>query len=188
MGYPLIGALWVLITSWKVPRWCTRFGQVSWSCSVADSTQLSILVIYEAFALICKIKVVPLTPETLPTSLAVLQISMDLLFILIKDSSSLVSDFKCLHRVQEFLTDTRKLDTTTQVLGGSCAFGYCLETISQSLAKYNTCKNLVEVNYTSFSWKLSRIPARKPIFTRARPSLPCSDHEYSSSCFWVTHQ
>ena len=74
------------------------------------STELSILVAYGGFAIICKIKGLPLTVGTLFSSLALLRISLDPLFLLIQGTPTLVSFFKCLGRIQELLNDDRQIE------------------------------------------------------------------------------
>ena len=65
---------------------------------------------YGGFAIISKLRGIPPTPQTVFSSLALLRISLDPLFLLIQGTPTLVSMFKCLGRIQDLLNDECQVD------------------------------------------------------------------------------
>ncbi|KAK4168264.1 P-loop containing nucleoside triphosphate hydrolase protein, partial [Cladorrhinum sp. PSN259] len=113
--------------------------------TAAASTELSILVAFGGFAIITKIYGTPLTFQTLFTSLALLRISLDPLFLLIQGTPALVSMFKCLGRVQDLLNDERLI-----------GFADSPGTVGNGFADYlphATTESLVEISDATFCWK-----------------------------------
>lgn len=111
-----------------------------------------------------------MTFQTLFTSLALLRISLDPLFLLIQGTPALVSMFKCLGRVQDLLNDERLLGFTDSPSPGPTG-GVISETVSSSSSSslrsklkveqfadyfpHASAGSLVEISDASFYWKVA---------------------------------
>ena len=161
--------------------------------AAAASTELSILVAFGGFAIISKIYGTPLTFQTLFTSLALLRISLDPLFLLIQGTPALVSMFKCLGRVQDLLNEERVLEPCNSpfaISETSSASSFTLKperraTMDQFHAffpqgpglpdispQFTAMAELVEISDASFCWKgKEHAPA---LYVMSLEIRPCS--------------
>ncbi|PYH55841.1 uncharacterized protein BO96DRAFT_434762 [Aspergillus niger CBS 101883] len=69
------------------------------------SSQIALVAAYGGFAIVSRTRDEVMTTDTMFTSLALLQISTDPLFMLIQETPLLVSAYKCIQRVQSFLEE-----------------------------------------------------------------------------------
>ncbi|KAL3262061.1 hypothetical protein ABHI18_003168 [Aspergillus niger] len=67
------------------------------------SSQIALVAAYGGFAIVSRTRDEVMTTDTMFTSLALLQISTDPLFMLIQETPLLVSAYKCIQRIQSFL-------------------------------------------------------------------------------------
>ncbi|GLA16574.1 hypothetical protein AnigIFM62618_003163 [Aspergillus niger] len=69
------------------------------------SSQIALVAAYGGFAIVSRTRDEVMTTDTMFTSLALLQISTDPLFMLIQETPLLVSAYKCIQRIQSFLEE-----------------------------------------------------------------------------------
>lgn len=152
----------------------------------AASTELSILVAYGGFAIISKVHGVPLTTQTVFSSLALLRISLDPLFLLIQGTPTLVSMFKCLGRIQDLLNDDRQYGLDAGSQGTSSAASlikvsdgdlginpfpvYVPNWPLRGSRDFVPPTHVVEIADATFCWKDRDVPALYVLAFSIRPS------------------
>ncbi|GLA41074.1 hypothetical protein AnigIFM63309_008920 [Aspergillus niger] len=84
-----------------------KFRRLIWSIlstfPASASSQIALVAAYGGFAIVSRTRDEVMTTDTMFTSLALLQISTDPLFMLIQETPLLVSAYKCIQRIQSFL-------------------------------------------------------------------------------------
>ncbi|RDH24886.1 P-loop containing nucleoside triphosphate hydrolase protein [Aspergillus niger ATCC 13496] len=84
-------------------------GTLIWSIlstvPASASSQIALVAAYGGFAIVSRTRDEVMTTDTMFTSLALLQISTDPLFMLIQETPLLVSAYKCIQRIQSFLEE-----------------------------------------------------------------------------------
>ncbi|GLA25135.1 hypothetical protein AnigIFM63326_001749 [Aspergillus niger] len=84
-----------------------KFRRLIWSIlstvPASASSQIALVAAYGGFAIVSRTRDEVMTTDTMFTSLALLQISTDPLFMLIQETSLLVTAYKCIQRIQSFL-------------------------------------------------------------------------------------